>query len=170
MTVYDIANGRPRPAFDTARLRQVFGAFPSGVTAVAAIVDGLPYGLAASSFTSVSLDPALVSVCVAQTSTTWPVLERATKLGVSVLSADQEHETTVLSAKGIDRFAQLDWQQTPGGGVLIERASAWFETSVHQVVPAGDHFIVLLAVHDLDIDEAAHPLVFHGSTFRRLAV
>jgi hypothetical protein len=54
------------------RLRRVFSAFPSGVTAVSALIDGRPVGIAASSFTSVSLDPPLVSVCIAHSSTTWP--------------------------------------------------------------------------------------------------
>src|SRR5689334_9351603 len=93
-----------------AALRRVFGAFPTGVTALAALVDGQPVGLAASSFTSVSLDPPLVSVCLAHSSTTWPLLRRATRLGVSVLAAHQEHFGRQLSARGGDRFAGLTWR------------------------------------------------------------
>ena len=62
---------------DPARLREAFGSFPSGVVAVAAEVDGALIGLAASSFTSVSLDPPLVSVSLANSSKTWPDLRRA---------------------------------------------------------------------------------------------
>jgi flavin reductase (DIM6/NTAB) family NADH-FMN oxidoreductase RutF len=69
---------------DPQQLRRVFGSFPSGVAAVAALVAGEPVGIAASSFTSVSLDPPLVSVCIAHTSTTWPVLRTASRLGVSI--------------------------------------------------------------------------------------
>ncbi|MFE3287545.1 flavin reductase family protein, partial [Streptomyces sp. NPDC059233] len=61
---------------DTTSLRAVYGAFPTGVTAIAALIDGAPVGLAASSFTTVSLAPPLVSVCMAHTSSTWPVLRR----------------------------------------------------------------------------------------------
>jgi hypothetical protein len=68
--------------FDQALLRQAFGAFPSGVTAFCGLIDGVAEGMAASSFTSVSLDPPLVSVCVANTSTTWPKLARLDRLGV----------------------------------------------------------------------------------------
>ena len=71
---------------DPARLREAFGVFPSGVVAVAAEVDGELIGLAASSFTSVSLDPPLVSFSVANTSKTWPDLRRAEHLGVTVLA------------------------------------------------------------------------------------
>ena len=151
-----------------AELRRVFGAFPSGVTAIAALADGAPAGLAASSFTSVSLDPPLVSVCVAHSSTTWPVLRDRTRLGVSVLGAHQEQACRRLAARDGDRFASLDWRATPDGAVLIEGASAWLDCSVEQVIRAGDHDIVLLRVHELDADPAVPPLVFHASGFRRL--
>jgi flavin reductase (DIM6/NTAB) family NADH-FMN oxidoreductase RutF len=155
-------------ALDPARLRQVFGAFPTGVTALAALVDGQPVGIAASSFTSVSLDPPLVSVCVARTSTTWPLLHHAPRYGVSVLSADQEQAGRQLADRRGDRFAELRWRATAGGAVLLEGASAWLECSTHQQIPAGDHDLILLRVHDVDVDSAVTPLVFQASQFRRL--
>jgi flavin reductase (DIM6/NTAB) family NADH-FMN oxidoreductase RutF len=153
---------------DPARLRRVFGTFPSGVAAVAAIVDGAPVGLAASSFTSVSLDPPLVSVNIAHTSTTWPVLSRAPRLGVSILSAQQELAGRQLAAANADRFAGLKWRQTTDGAVLLDGASGWLDVSIDQQVRAGDHDIVVLLVHDLDADNDIRPLVFHASRFRRL--
>jgi flavin reductase (DIM6/NTAB) family NADH-FMN oxidoreductase RutF len=150
-------------------LRRVFGAFPSGVTAIAAIVDGRPAGLAASSFASVSLDPPLVSVCVAHSSTTWPVLRQAERFGVSVLAHDQEYAGRRLSARGVDRFATLDWRVTDDGAVLLGGAAAWLDCSVEQEVRAGDHDIVVLRVHALDADHHIGPLVFHASRFRRLS-
>jgi flavin reductase (DIM6/NTAB) family NADH-FMN oxidoreductase RutF len=153
---------------DPLRLRQVFGAFPSGVTAVAALVDGGPIGITASSFTSVSLEPALVSICVAHTSTTWSLLRGAPRLGVSILSATQERAGRQLGRRGADRFAGLDWRSTSDGAVLLDGASAWLDTSIELQVRAGDHDIVVLAVHDLDADHDLGPLVFHASQFRRL--
>ena len=157
-----------RSALEPLRLRQVLGSFPTGVTVLAALVDGVPAGLAANSFVSVSLDPPLVSVCVAHTSSTWPVLRRATRLGVSVLGAHQEEAGRRLSARDVDRFATVEWQATPGGAVLLDGSSAWLDCSVEQEIPAGDHDIVLLRVHDLDADAEVPPLVFHGSRYRRL--
>ena len=154
--------------FDPGRLRHVFGAFPSGVTAVAALVEGTPVGLTASSFASVSLNPALVSVCVARTSTTWPVLRRAPRLGVSILSAVQERAGRQLADRHGDRFAGLSWRATANGAVLLDGASGWLETSVEQQVRAGDHDIVVLRLHDLDADHDISPLVFHAGQFRRL--
>lgn len=150
-------------------LRRVFGAFPTGVTAIAALVDGVPVGLAASSFTPVSLDPPMVSVCVARTSTTWPVLRQVRRLGVSVLGAHQEHACRQLSARDRDRFAALSWRSGDGGAVLIDGASAWLDCIIEQEIPAGDHDIILLRVADLAADPEVAPLVFHASRFRQLA-
>jgi flavin reductase (DIM6/NTAB) family NADH-FMN oxidoreductase RutF len=151
-----------------ARLRRVFGAFPTGVTAIAALVDGVPVGLTANSFTAVSLDPPLLSVCVAHTSTTWPLLADRARLGVTVLSAEQERACTQLASRSDDRFAGLDWRATEDGAVLLDGAGAWFDTSIEQQIRAGDHDIVLLRIRALDADHAVPPLVFHGSRFRRL--
>jgi flavin reductase (DIM6/NTAB) family NADH-FMN oxidoreductase RutF len=155
-------------AFEPLVLRRVFGTFPTGVAALAALVNGRPQGIAVSSFTSVSLDPPMVLVCVAHTSTTWPALSQAPRLGISVLAAGQEQACRQLSARGTDRFAGLDWHATGDGAVLFDGASAWFECSVEQRNRAGDHYIVVLRVHDLDGDHAVPPLVFHGSRLRHL--
>lgn len=153
---------------DPQRLRRVFGAFPSGIAAVAALVASEPVGIAASSFTSVSLDPPLVSFCIAHTSTTWPALQTASRLGVSILSAEQEHAGRSLAGRAADRFAAVSWRATEQGAVMLNGAGAWFETSVEQQVRAGDHDIVVLRVHELDAHHDISPLVFHASQFRRL--
>ncbi len=155
-------------ALEPLRLRRVFGSFPTGVTVVAAEVDGVPAGLAANSFVSVSLDPPMVSICVAHSSTTWPVLRRADRLGVSVLGAHQEHIGRQLSARNIDRFAALRWRTSPDGAVMLDGSSAWLDCGVEREIPAGDHDIVLLRVYDVDADPEVAPLVFHGSRYRRL--
>lgn len=157
-----------RAPLSPAELRRVFGAFPTGVTAIAALVDGEPAGLAANSFTSVSLQPPLLSVCIAHTSTTWPLLADRARLGVTVLGAGQERACAQLASRSGDRFAGLDWYATDDGAVLLDGAAAWFDTSVEQQVRAGDHDIVVLRVHALGADRAVAPLVFHGSRFRRL--
>lgn len=165
MTVAVDLEAEPAPG----ALRRVLGAFPTGVTALAALVDGEPAGLAANSFTSVSLQPALVSVCVATASQTWPRLRRAQRIGVSVLSHRQETASRRLAARGTDRFAGLSWYATGHGAVLLHDASAWLECSVQREIRAGDHDIVLLAVHGIGAAPHTPPLVFHGSAYRRLA-
>jgi flavin reductase (DIM6/NTAB) family NADH-FMN oxidoreductase RutF len=153
---------------DPAHLREVFGAFPTGVTAVAAEADGRPIGLAASSFTSVSLDPPLVSICVAHTSTTWPALRPAARLGVNVLGAHQQLACRRLAGPAAHRFDDLAWRATAAGAIAIEGVSAWLECGIEQEIRAGDHDIVVLGVHDVAVDHDIAPIVFHGRRFREL--
>ena len=150
-------------------LRRVFSAFPTGVTAVAAVIHGRPVGLAANSFTSVSLDPVLVSVCADLKSTTWPLLRTSSHVGISVLAAHHQEACLRLSSKTADRFAELEFRSTPDGALFVEGASAWLDCSIKDVFPAGDHDIILFQVHDLADDPSAAPLVFHSSGFRALA-
>jgi flavin reductase (DIM6/NTAB) family NADH-FMN oxidoreductase RutF len=151
-------------------LRRVFSAFPTGVTAVAALIDGTPVGLAANSFTSVSLDPVLVSVCADLKSATWPLLRTSSHVGISILGAHQEDACRRLSSKTGDRFASLEFRATPDGALFIAGASAWLDCSIKDVFPAGDHDIIVFQVHDLDDDPSVAPLVFHSSGFRGLSV
>ena len=150
-------------------LRQAFGCFPSGVTAVCAMVDEEPAGMAVSSFTSVSIEPPLVSVCFQESSATWPKLRDQPRLGVSVLAEGHDEICVNLSRKTDDRFADVAWDRAFGGGVFLQGATAWLECSLYAEVPAGDHTVALLEIHGLRADPEAAPLVFHGSRFRRLA-
>jgi flavin reductase (DIM6/NTAB) family NADH-FMN oxidoreductase RutF len=161
--------GALAPVTDPVSLRAAFASFPSGVTAVCGMHDGVPRGLAASSFTPVSLDPCLVSVCVAHTSTTWPLLSSLPALGVSVLAENHADVCRALSAKGADRFGGAEWDVSPAGAVLLRGSGLWLECTIERQLEAGDHMIVLLRVAALMTRPGTAPLVFHGSTFRRLA-
>ena len=132
--------------FDPRELRSAFAAFPSGVVAVAGTVDGREVGLAASSFTSVSLEPALLSFSVANASSTWPVLRRAPRLGLSVLASHHDEACRQLAGPADDRFTGLPLHHGEDGAVLLRDAVATFECTVDREVPAGDHTIVLLAL------------------------
>jgi len=154
---------------DQAILRQAYGCFPSGVTAVCALRDGAPIGLAASSFTSVSLSPPLVSLCVRRASRTWPKLRDCPRLGVSVLAAAHDAACLSLSRPEGDRFARVEWEPTEAGAVFVRGASAWLDCSVETELPAGDHTIALLRIHGLRAEPETTPLIFHGSRFRTLA-
>lgn len=156
-------------AADPRTLRQAFANFPSGVTAICATVDGMPVGLAASSFTTVSLDPPLVSVCAQNTSTTWPLLREANRLGISVLGENQQDDCQQLASKGIDRFERIAWSADSAGAVLVDGAPLRMSCTIEGEIEAGDHSIVLLRIHEIESDATVAPLVFHGSTYRRLA-
>ena len=150
---------------DPSRLREVFGVFPSGVVAVAARVDGASVGLAASSFTSVSLDPPLVSFSVANTSKTWPALRRADHVGVTVLADHHDVACRQLAGPVAHRFEDLLVTTTQHGAVTLDDGLARFECTIHDEVQAGDHLIVILRVHAVDHADTSQPLVFHRSGF-----
>ncbi|MDT5360937.1 MAG: hypothetical protein QOC69_2699 [Mycobacterium sp.] len=155
--------------FDQSLLRQAFGCFPSGVTAFCGLLDGVAEGMAASSFTSVSLDPALVSVCVANTSTTWPKLAKLERLGLSVLAGDHAPIARALASKTGDRFDGVDWTATDSGAVFVHGATLWLECTPFKRVAAGDHEIVVLQIVALAMYPDVAPMVFHRSNFHELA-
>lgn len=159
---------RTNQDLDPDRLRTAFGIFPTGVVVVAAEVDGEMTGLTASSFTSVSLDPPLVSVSVANLSKTWPCLRRAGHLGVTVLADHHETVARQLAGPVESRFDGLEVALSDFGAVTLVDGLAQFDTTIYREVEAGDHTIVLLELHAVEQAEASSPLVFHRSAFRRL--
>jgi flavin reductase (DIM6/NTAB) family NADH-FMN oxidoreductase RutF len=154
---------------DPQRLREVLGVFPTGVVAVAAQVDGTSTGLAASSFTSVSLDPPLVSFSVAKTSRTWPALRRADHLGVTVLADHHDVACRQLAGPVEQRFVGLSVSTTEQGALTLDDGLARFDCTIHDEVAAGDHLIVLLRVHSVEHADTSQPLVFHRSGFRSIS-
>jgi flavin reductase (DIM6/NTAB) family NADH-FMN oxidoreductase RutF len=154
---------------DARTLRGAFGCFPSGVVAICAEADGVRIGMAASTFVPVSLEPPLVAFCVQNSSTTWPRLAGLPHLGLSVLGEEHDHAARVLAAKNGDRFAGLRTRSTDGGAVFLEDTGLWLDCSVTQQLLAGDHAIVVMAVNGLVTRPEVAPIVFHRSTFRRLA-
>ena len=153
---------------DPVELRRAYGRFPTGVAAMCALEDGRPVGMAASSFTAVSIDPPLVSVCIQRTSSTWPRLRNRPLLGVSVLAEGQDAACRALAGSG-DRFADVSWDEGDDGAVLVRGAAVWLQCTLHEEVAAGDHEIVVLQVRGMHTLPDIEPLVFHGSQFRRLA-
>lgn len=160
----------PRYESDPRVLRETFSYFPSGVVALLAEVDGAPRGLVASAFTvGVSIDPPLVSCAIQLTSTSWPVLRTAARIGVSVFAEDQGHLARQLSSRNHqERFTGVPLRETGSTARFIAGAPVWFECGFAGEFPAGDHTVALLEVHALGADRERRPLVFHGSAFRQL--
>jgi flavin reductase (DIM6/NTAB) family NADH-FMN oxidoreductase RutF len=159
---------RTNQDLDPDGLRKAFGIFPTGVVVVAAEVDGEMAGLTASSFTSVSLDPPLVSVSVANLSKTWPTLRRADHLGVTILADHHETVARQLAGPVEARFNGLQVVSSDLGAVTIVDGLAQFDTTIYREVEAGDHTIALLQLHAVRQADISSPLVFHRSAFRRL--
>jgi 3-hydroxy-9,10-secoandrosta-1,3,5(10)-triene-9,17-dione monooxygenase reductase component len=163
------SSARPVTNIDSMRFRSILGKFATGVVAITAIDpdSGVPTGLAANSFTSVSLDPPLVGFCVAHTSSTWPKLRSADRQCVNILSEPQTEVCLQLAAKGGDKFAGLGWTTSPSGSPVLDGALAWIECSVEAEYMAGDHVIVVARVHHLDKHHDGEPLVFYKGGYGR---
>jgi flavin reductase (DIM6/NTAB) family NADH-FMN oxidoreductase RutF len=160
---------RTNQDLDPRRLRDAFGVFPSGVVAVAAEVDDAITGLAASSFTSVSIDPPLVSFSIATTSKTWPDLRRAPHLGITILAEHHGEVCRQLAGAVDERFNGLAVTTSDQGAVTLDEGVARFDCTIHREVEAGDHLVILLRLHAVE-HSVGQPLVFHRSAFGRLAV
>lgn len=154
---------------DPSDLRRTFGCFPSGVAAVCAVAPTAPVGLIVSSFTSVSLEPPLVSICIMRDSRRWQRLRQATRIGVSFLGDGQEQVCRRFVGPPEQGFDGLEISQTPEGAVFLDDATAWLDCSIYEEVDAGDHTIILLKIEALQSRPSQSPLIFHNSKFHGLA-
>ncbi|MFV1530746.1 MULTISPECIES: flavin reductase [unclassified Phaeobacter] len=129
---------------DSRALRQAFGSFMTGVTVVTSHdAGGRPIGFTANSFTSVSLDPPLLLVCLANSSRNYDALVGGEGFAVNVLAETQIEISNTFARPAEDRFAGVSWHRGPAGSPLIDGVSAWFDCSLHKTVEAGDHVILI---------------------------
>lgn len=151
------------------QMRHALAGFPTGIAVVAAHVDGQTVGISANSFTSVSLDPPLVSISFARSSTTWPKLRGAQQWGISVLGEDAGETLSALRRPAAERFDRLTMDVAESGAAYIAGSLATLTVTLDAQVQAGDHVLTLLRVLDLRRDEGQLPLVFFNSNVHRLA-
>jgi flavin reductase (DIM6/NTAB) family NADH-FMN oxidoreductase RutF len=142
--------------------------FPTGVT-ILTVLDskGAPHGMTASSFTSVSLDPPLVLVCVDHRATVMEHLRECEYFGINILSEGQHELSTRFARRGEDRFEGVPWNAGHQGVPLIPNVLASFECGFDQLVDAGDHAILLGEVLHAEHRDG-RPLVYFGSGYHKL--
>lgn len=157
-------------AFDSARFRQVLGHFTTGVTVITATTADGPVGLAVGSFSSVSLDPPLVGFFADKGSSSWPKIEATGAFCVNVLGEHQEDVCRRFASKEPDKFAGLGWTKAGSGSPLLDGVIAWIDCDLHSVVEAGDHFLALGAVRELEVGHDGPPLLFFRGGYGRFAV
>lgn len=151
---------------DSARFRQVLGAYPTGVCAITAMgADGQPVGMVVGTFTSVSLDPPLVGFLPDKSSSTWPMIEAAGRFCVNVLGSDQQATCRSLAARGPEKFSGVDWQLSENGVPAVAGCIAHIDCTVHSVIDAGDHWFVLGGVLAMDVARDEDPMLFHRGRY-----
>jgi len=152
---------------DTGRgLRDVMSQFPTGVTVVAAMdSEGRPFGLTVNSFTSVSLDPPLILVCIDRGAASHDPLMAASHFTVNVLASGQSDVADRFATEPARaRFEDVPWHESALGAPLVERAAAWLECSRHEVHEGGDHSILVGRVESADSREGP-VLLFHRGQY-----
>lgn len=160
-----------RAPLGAGEFRRVLGNFATGVTVVTAPAsegEEGPAGFACQSFSSLSLDPPLVSFMVARTSTTWPRIARAGVFCVNVLGADQGALCRGFAVSGADKFAGVVYDAAPvTGSPRLAGVPAWIDCTIQAVHTGGDHLIVVGRVDALGATDDGEPLLFHRGKFGR---
>lgn len=142
--------------FDLRALRDAFGGFMTGVTVVTTTDPaGRPLGFTANSFASVSLDPPLLLVCIANGSSNLARFAGGAGFAVNILAEGQAAIARTFARPAADRFAGLAWHIGPVGAPILDGVVAWFDCTREQSVPAGDHTILIGRIGAFAA--AAHP-------------
>jgi flavin reductase (DIM6/NTAB) family NADH-FMN oxidoreductase RutF len=151
--------------FDARALRQVLGAFVTGVTVITTVdAEGRPHGLTANSFTSVSLDPPLILWSQSLTAPSHPVFREAERFVVNILADDQVEVSNRFARGGADKFSGCPTHPGLGGVPLIEGCAAYLECRRINSFPGGDHLVFLGQVDRIE-RTGRQPLVFGGGRY-----
>lgn len=149
--------------------RQTLGSFVTGVTIITTVDDaGNPKGLTANSFTSVSLSPPIVLVCVAKTATSYPAFKACAAFGVNILANEQRALSNKFASKTQDKFDDVDWYRGHGGIPVIEGNISALQCSTLNCTDCGDHIILIGKVEAFIRSEDREPLVYVRGGYAQL--
>jgi flavin reductase (DIM6/NTAB) family NADH-FMN oxidoreductase RutF len=171
VTTHDTARAEARPVTVEA-FRRAVGRFATGVTVVTAVDGGIDHAMTANAFTSVSLDPLLVLVCVENEARFHDTITAAGEWAVSILDASARPVADWLATRGRPLHGQLDripFRRGVTGAAVLEQSTAWLECRTRAVHPGGDHDIVVGEVISLGLGDDSHgALLYHRSSYRFL--
>lgn len=155
--------------FNARDFRDAVGAFATGINVITTRSDEAAYGLTANAFSSVSLDPPLVLICVGTTSDGCAVITQNEAFAVNVLSADQEPLSRFFASKdrprGRDAFSSVPHTEAITGSPLLDGAAAQLDCRLHAAHEAGDHMIFIGEVVAMNVEPDTKPLIFHGGQY-----
>lgn len=153
-------------SIDGKDFRCALGKFPTGVTIITAKDgEGKPVGITASSFNSVSIDPALILWSVDKGTYSASIFKEAEYFAVNVLSKAQMNLSNHFASRDEDKFSGIDYTECPNGSPLFNDCAAQFECKKWNVYEGGDHFIIIGEVIDYRYTLGAEPLVFAGGNY-----
>ena len=149
--------------------KNAMSAWASGVTVVTSCSEGLAYGITASSFTSVSLDPPLILVCINDTSPLCQMIQSSGRFAVSILDRGHEEHSNYFASRGREPMAQIDAvaMETGADGLpLVEGAMGTLVCDLHEAHTMGDHLVVVGRVTEASSKDAARPLLYWSRAYR----
>jgi flavin reductase (DIM6/NTAB) family NADH-FMN oxidoreductase RutF len=164
-----MSSGETGTPVTSREFRHACARFATGIT-IATVLDaqGLPHGLTVNSFSSVSLDPPLISICLGHAITMIDAFRESKYFGINVLSDSQQHLSDRFASKGQDRFDGLEWYRAAHGTPFLPGALAAIECAQHKRVTAGDHDIFIGEMLETRLAEG-EPLIYFASRYRTLA-
>ena len=152
-------------SLDSTEFRNALGQFATGVTVITSVdKDGLPVGVTASSFNSVSLEPPLVLWSLAKNSGSLPAFQESGYFCVHVLAEHHEAMSQRFASRGEDKFADVEWESGLGSVPLLPEYAAQFQCKTTYQYEGGDHVIFVGEVHEYDTRDEK-PLVFHKGRY-----
>jgi flavin reductase (DIM6/NTAB) family NADH-FMN oxidoreductase RutF len=158
-------------SIDKTLFRQVAGSFATGVTVITTGLEGEFHGMTASAFTSLSLEPTQVLVCIDRTAHTLPVLQACGRFNVNILGEDQEDISRLFASKEAQQGHALDgvdYRLGELGVPLLKGTLGFLECRVVQQYDGGDHVIFVGEVENAALGEAERPLLYYRSRYRRI--
>ena len=150
---------------DAQSYREFFGQLPTGVTAIVGQHETGPVGLVVGTFSSVSLDPPLVSFMVTNGSRSWAAVKAIGRFTANILASDQRGLSQTLSGWSPNKFRTVEFE--PDQPSVIRGCLAWADCIVEKEVEAGDHIIVLARPCELVVARASRPLIFFQRAYHR---
>jgi flavin reductase (DIM6/NTAB) family NADH-FMN oxidoreductase RutF len=155
-------------AIEKNELRRVMGHFATGVTVITSIrSSGEMHGLTANAFTSVSLIPPLLLVCIDKKAESYPCFDESKIFTVNVLSSDQEALSRKFAVTGGDKFEGVSYKVGANGAPILDGALAFLECKVTQKIDGGDHTIYIGEIEQAETKEGK-PLLFFRGGYREL--
>src|SRR5689334_6818800 len=161
-------SGEYRSGHDPRTLRDALGCFATGVTVVTCLSDGGPAGITVNSFTSVSLDPPLLLVCLHKQAASASALVAASHFAINVLQNEQQPASITFSTRVEDRFGTTPWSCGEAGAPILEESLCVFECERFAVYDGGDHHILVGQVIKASFDTSLDPLLYFRGRYRRL--
>ena len=160
--------GEYRSGHDPRTLRDALGCFATGVTVVTCLRDGEPAGLTVNSFTSVSLEPPLLLVCIRKDASSAGALTAASHFAINVLQTGQQPASIRFATRDEDRFGATPWACGEAGAPILHESLGVFECERFAVYDGGDHHIRVGKVEKASFDAKLDPLLYFRGRYRRL--